>query len=107
MTPCHLTDYHLSGIDFGAVWCLKNGLVSRNPTTLRRIAKRGTKLKPIHNSKTITLFKNMELSYTILFTAAGISMFHMCICRLQCVIARSGPCCASAAPYQTITRPPM
>ena len=38
----------------------------------RRIFQRGTKLKSFHNSKTKHLFKDIKLSDTFSFTAAGI-----------------------------------
>ena len=51
-----------------------------------------------------TCQEDIEISYTISFTAAGISMLHICICSLQCAIARSRACCAAAA--QNLNRLP-
>ena len=69
MIPRHLTGYHMLWITFGAVLFLENRLVSQN------ISKYDTQSE---------------------FTAAGISMFHTCICRLQCAIVRSHARCAAA-----------
>ena len=52
-----------------------------------------------------TLFKGIEISYTISFTATGNSMFQMYICRLQCAFARSRARCAPAARNHN-TNPP-
>ena len=94
MIPRHLTGYHLLWFNFETVLFLENPKIRQH---LRRIFKRGTKSNPIHNPKTKTLFKDIEISYTFSFTATGISMFHRYIRRLQCAIAHSRPRCDAAA----------
>ena len=94
MMPRHLTDYHVLWFHLRTVVFLENPKIRQ---TLAQDLEAGHQIEPnpqLEDKNSVQRCRNI---IHILFTATGISMFHIYIRSLQCAIACSRARCAAAA----------
>ena len=99
MIPVHLTGYVLLCFDSEVVLFLENPTIGQPCAGLSSGAPNRTK-STIGRRK--PLFKDIETSYIIWFSATGIPVFHMYICRLQWEFVRWRATCAAGAQNRNI-----